>query len=443
MDIPSLIAAFGGFTWFVVAFVVALSVIVAIHEYGHYIVGRWCGIHAEVFSLGFGPVLAARTDRRGTRWQIAALPFGGYVKFLGDANAASGKDGEVVSSLSLEERRRTMHGAPLWARVLTIAAGPVFNFILSFFVFAAFFMANGTAKEPLQIASLMPVPYETELQEGDVILEIDGQDARSYAAIDALEDLPREPVLPYTVERAGDVITVSGSHPSPTLATGISLESAAQDAGLRAGDVILSMNGTPVSVFAQMVEIVQEVQGAPILLEVWRDGDTFETTLTPRATDERQPGGGFQTNWRIGIQGGGFFEPVTTALGPVEAVPTAAAQVWLIIISSLDGLWNMITGAISTCNLSGPIGIAETAGTMASLGLEQFVWFIAVLSTAVGLLNLFPIPVLDGGHLVFHAYEAVSGKPPSDRALNILMTFGLMVIATLMILGLSSDLFCP
>ena len=148
MDMIGLIPSFGGLLYTVVAFVVALSIIVAVHEYGHYIVGRWSGIQAEVFSLGFGPVVFSRTDRRGTRWQIAALPLGGYVRFLGDADAASGRgDGSDGGADARTERRQTMHGAPLWARAATVLAGPVFNFILSILVFAGFFMVQGVATE--------------------------------------------------------------------------------------------------------------------------------------------------------------------------------------------------------------------------------------------------------------------------------------------------------
>ena len=154
MDIFSLIPQFGGLLYTVLAFVVALSVIVAVHEYGHYIVGRWSGIHAEVFSIGFGPVLWSRIDKHGTRWQIAILPLGGYVKFLGDANAASGKDSsamEEITEQSPEELRRTMHGAPLWARAATVAAGPIFNFVMSILVFGLIFWSQGVSREPLTV----------------------------------------------------------------------------------------------------------------------------------------------------------------------------------------------------------------------------------------------------------------------------------------------------
>ena len=162
-----------------------------------------------------------------------------------------------------------------------------------------------------------------------------------------------------------------------------------------------------------------------------------------RRVDEPQPEGGFKTEWRIGIAGGLAFEPATEALGPVEAVSGAVVQTGEIIQSSISGLYHMVTGAISSCNMSGPIGIAQVSGAMASQGAQSFIWFIAVLSTAVGLLNLFPVPVLDGGHLVFYAYEAVTGRPPSERALRVLMTVGLTLILSLMLFAVFNDLFCP
>ena len=156
MDIIGFIPQFGGLLYTLFAFVVALSVIVAVHEYGHYIVGRWSGIHAEVFSLGFGPVLFSRVDKHGTRWQIAALPFGGYVKFLGDSNAASGRDDAAMKEAAEDPvaLRRTMHGAPLWARAATVAAGPVFNFVLSILVFTGIFMIRGVVSDPLTVGEI-------------------------------------------------------------------------------------------------------------------------------------------------------------------------------------------------------------------------------------------------------------------------------------------------
>ncbi|SFP25830.1 RIP metalloprotease RseP [Tranquillimonas alkanivorans] len=449
MDIIGLLPSFGGFIYTIAAFVVALSVIVAVHEYGHYIVGRWSGIHAEVFSIGFGPVLASRYDKRGTKWQIAALPFGGYVKFLGDSDPSSGRDAAALDDFDAEERRRSMHGAPLWARAATVAAGPVFNFILSIFVFGATLFFSGVASDPLTVDEVRPLPVEAQgLQPGDEILSIAGYPTPPLDEMDGyMEQLPREPLLPYEVRRDGEVIEVRAPHPYPPLVGAVSPQSAALDAGLREGDVILSVDGEPVSAFEDLRAVVGESDGGTLLLEVWRPGagggEVTEVTLAPRRVDLPTGDGGFETRWLIGITSGLFFEPATQTPGPFEALSYGARQTVSIVESSLSGLYHMAVGAISSCNLSGPITIAQTSGDMASQGVSSFIWFIAVLSTAVGLLNLFPIPVLDGGHLVFHAFEAVAGRPPSDRAMRVLMSVGLALIGTLMVFALTNDLFCP
>jgi len=449
VEISAFMSAFGGTAWTIFFFVVALSVIVAIHEYGHYIVGRWSGIQADVFSIGFGPVLWSRMDRRGTRWQIAALPFGGYVKFAGDADAASGKDEEAMAEAQADPvaLRRTMHGAPLWARAATVAAGPVFNFALSIMVFAIVGYSNGVIRDPLTVGELRPLPAEVqELQTGDVVLEIEGLTLPSIndaAYGDVMNALPQKPLLEYTVERDGDTRVVIGPYLRPPLVSGVSPQSAALAADLARGDVITAVDGAPIFAFGQIKEAVESSDGRSLNLTVWRDGVTSEKVLTPKRVDEPQPEGGFATQWRIGIASGNAFEPATQAPGIGAAVTGGVAQTWRIITGSISGLGYMITGSISTCNLSGPIGIAQVSGTMASQGAESFIWFIAVLSTAVGLLNLFPIPALDGGHLVFYAYEAVAGKPPSDWALRILMGVGLVLVLSLMVFALGNDLFCP
>ncbi|WP_299145767.1 RIP metalloprotease RseP [uncultured Tateyamaria sp.] len=449
MDISALIPAFGGFAWTIFFFIVALSVIVAIHEYGHYIVGRWSGIQADVFSIGFGPVLWSRMDRRGTRWQIAALPFGGYVKFAGDANAASGKDEGAMAEAAADPvaLRATMHGAPLWARAATVLAGPVFNFALSIIVFAIVGYSNGVIRDPLTVGDLRPLPGPVqELQNGDVVLEINGAPVPSIndAAYGTfMNDLPQVPVLDYTVDRGGERTVVQGPYLRPPLVSGVSPQSAAVAAELEMGDVITAVDGKPIFAFGQIKEAVEGSEGRSLNLTVWRDGALSEKVLTPKRVDEPQADGGFATHWRIGIASGNAFEPATEAPGLGAAVTGGVEQTWRIITGSISGLGHMITGAISTCNLSGPIGIAQVSGTMASQGVQSFVWFIAVLSTAVGLLNLFPIPALDGGHLVFYAYEAVAGKPPSDGALRILMAVGLALVLSLMVFALGNDLFCP
>lgn len=448
MDSISFLPQFGGVFMTLLAFVVALSVIVAVHEYGHYIVGRWSGIKADVFSLGFGPVLWARTDRRGTRWQIAALPFGGYVKFMGDANAASANAGDTLQDMPAETRRQTMLGAPLWARSATVAAGPVFNFVLSVIVFAAVMMMQGRVAEPLTVGALHPMPAQgITLQAGDELVEVAGLPVPDFTDDETFEDfleaLPDRESLDYRVRRNGRTMTVQGPHPMPPRVDRLAPTSAAYDIDMRPGDVITAVDGRPVAAFSQLKEIVESSDGRVLALTVWRDGRLLDFALAPRRVDEPQPDGGFKTHWRIGIAGGFAFEPATESLGPGAALAGGVSQTGRVIGSSVSGLYHMITGAISSCNMSGPIGIAQLSGAMASQGAESFVWFIAVLSAAVGLLNLFPIPILDGGHLVFYAYEAVFGKPPSEAALRILMSAGLALVLGLMAFALTNDLFCP
>ncbi|MBQ0718308.1 MAG: RIP metalloprotease RseP [Sulfitobacter litoralis] len=450
MDIFALIPQFGGLIWTLLAFVIALSVIVAIHEYGHYIVGRWSGIHADVFSLGFGPVLYSRVDKRGTRWQIAALPFGGYVKFAGDADAASGKDVAAMESAETDPKRlrATMHGAPLWARAATVAAGPVFNFALSILVFAAIGLSVGVPRDPMTVGELYPLPFEqNDLATGDEIVSIGGvalpavTDATAYA--DAFASIPLSQPLPYEVNREGAVVTVDGPYVMPSLIKQVMPQSAAYEAGLKSGDVITAVDGAEIFAFRQLKTAVEASDGAPLELDIWRDGQMLDITLRPKVTDEPQPDGSFKSQMRIGIVGGTAFDTATTNPGVLSALWGGVENTGRIINGSLSGLKHMIVGNISTCNLSGPVGIAQTSGAMASQGAQSFIYFIAVLSTAVGLLNLFPIPALDGGHLVFYAYEAVTGNPPSDGALRVLMTIGLTLVLGLMVFALGNDLFCP
>ncbi len=441
MNITASLAQFGNVGFTVLAFILALSIIVAVHEYGHYIVGRWCGIHAEVFSIGFGKVLFSRTDRRGTVWQVAALPLGGYVKFLGDANAASvGSSGDVDPA----EARRTMLGAPLWARSATVVAGPLFNFMLTVAILFAVSMTTGRAVDPVRIAALkdLPAGFETDLRPGDELLAIAGLPVSAPDGVDFDRDaLPLEPRLDYMIRRDGSERVIEGPHPYVPHVSSLNPNSPAWRAGIRPGDVVTAIDGAPVYAFDQLIEAVNAAEGQPLDLQVWRRGEILEFEVTPRLDDLPLPEGGFEQRWLMGISGGLFFEVERETPGLWESFAGAVAGTWSIISSSLSGLYHMLTGLISTCNLSGPVGIAEASGAMASQGALSFITFVAILSTAVGLLNLFPIPILDGGHLVFHAYEAVRGKPPGDRSVQILMIFGLSIILTLVVFAVANDIF--
>ena len=443
MELTQLLPQFGNVAFTIIAFILALSIIVAIHEYGHYIVGRWSGIHAEVFSLGFGPVLFSKVDRHGTRWQVAALPFGGFVKFLGDANSASVGSTEVP----LVDKRSTMMGAPLWARFATVLAGPVFNFILSLLVFGAVIMGQGQIADPMRIAALQPLPpgMGQDMRPGDQITALNGVPTPTLQSLTAIEaDLPLSGMISYTVLRDGTEIQVQGPHPFPPLVLGVAPGSAAYDAGLQVNDVITAVDGTPVWSFDQLVQIVIGGEGKAMLLSVWRGGEEVSFTLVPRRADLPTAGGGFETRWLVGVSGGLVFELQTETPSLLDTVTMAFGQLWNIVVGSLSGLYHMVTGAISSCNLSGPVGIAQASGAMAAQGAVSFIWFVGVLSAAVGLMNLFPIPILDGGHLVFFAYEAVTRRKPGVQALNVLMVAGLALVLFMTLFALANDLFlCP
>ncbi|PIE15501.1 MAG: RIP metalloprotease RseP [Rhodobacterales bacterium] len=445
MDFLGLLPSFGNFSLTAVAFVVTLLIIVAVHEYGHYIIGRLCGIHADVFSLGFGPVIWSRYDKRGTKWQIAALPFGGFVKFYGDSDAASGKDADAVGQLSEQELRRTMHGAPLWARFLTVLAGPVFNFILSIALLTGLAMFSGVPSYPPVIDEIHALPDGVnELQPGDELLAINGVKFPARDDFQGFVDkLPVARQLDYTVKRDGQEITVMGPPLSPTRVDAVTPGWSAEQAGIRVDDVILSINGQNVFQFSQMIPLVSASKGEPAVIKLWRDGKIIEVTLKATMRDLPTSDTTFETRYLMGISGGYFFTTGTRSIGFGEALVLGSDRTLGIVTQSLWGLYHMVAGKISSCNISGPIGIAKVSGQMASRGGWDFIYFIALLSTAIGLMNLFPVPVLDGGHLAFFTFEAITGKPPSDRILRVLMAVGLALLLTLMVFAVTNDLFCP
>lgn len=444
MDISSLISGAGNTAWTVLFFVIALAIIVAVHEYGHYIVGRWSGIHAEVFSLGFGPVIYSRVDKRGTRWQLALLPFGGFVKFLGDKNAASAPDQAAMADLTEAEKRHTMTGAPLWARAATVAAGPIFNFILAIAVYIGMITYAGVATDIPVVGKVISSPYQqSTLQAGDRVLAINGietPDLVTYMTV--ASETPAAAEVTYNVQRGDAQIDVKGLHPLPAIVGSVHPQNAAMAAGMKPGDFILTAGGQDITAFSQLPAIVADAAGGSVKLTVWRAGEVMDLDLTPNRRDIPKADGTFETRWLIGLSGGLLFEPETRRAGPFETVKLAVQQSWFIGKASLSGLWHVVTGAISSCNISGPIGMAEVMGDAARSGPEVFIGMLAALSLGIGLLNLFPIPVLDGGHLVFYAYEAVFRRPPSPRVLQVLMTAGLALVLSFMAFALTNDFFC-
>ena len=416
------------------------------HEYGHYIVGKWTGIKADVFSVGMGPVVLSRVDKNGTTWQLAAIPFGGFVKFKGDANISSSHVDPKTSAYNKSDLRATLHGAPLWARTATVAAGPVFNFVFSIIIFFSLFVSVGQVREPLTISKINPLPFINQLKEGDEIISISGFQLSSASSIknmlEHIENIDKKSIE-YEVRRDGEIFNLSGPPVDLPRISGLVPLSAAVEASLNAGDVILEINGEPINKFNQLKEAVEKSAGSPINLTVWREEKIFQTTIVPKREDIPQPEGGFITKWRIGIIGSIYpFELLTESIPVLEAIKLSFFQTYSIITSSINGLYHIIAGNISTCNLSGPIEIAEISSHMAKEGLQSFIQTLALFSAAIGFMNLLPVPVLDGGHLVFFAYEAIFKKPPNQKAFSALMTVGFAFILFFMMFAIFNDYFC-
>ena len=416
------------------------------HEYGHYIVGKWTGIKADVFSVGMGPVVLSRVDKNGTTWQLAAIPFGGFVKFKGDANISSSHVDPKTSAYNKSDLRATLHGAPLWARTATVAAGPVFNFVFSIIIFFSLFVSVGQVREPLTISKINPLPFINQLKEGDEIISISGFQLSSASSIENMleyiENIDKKSIE-YEVRRDGEIFNLSGPPVDLPRISGLVPLSAAVEASLNAGDVILEINGGPINKFNQLKEAVEKSAGSPINLTVWREEKIFQTTIVPKREDIPQPEGGFITKWRIGIIGSIYpFELLTESIPVLQAIKLSFFQTYSIITSSINGLYHIIAGNISTCNLSGPIEIAEISSHMAKEGLQSFIQTLALFSAAIGFMNLLPVQVLDGGHLVFFAYEAIFKKPPNQKVFSALMTVGFAFILFFMMFAIFNDYFC-
>ncbi len=441
-DILQTIPFIGGFLSVVFPFLIVLGVVVFIHEYGHYIVARWCGIHAEVFSLGFGPVIKSWHDRRGTKWQVSVIPLGGYVKFLGDRDPSSRTDSKAVQRMDEAERGRSFPGATLPRRALTVFAGPAANFLLSIVVFAGLIMYMGIAEKEAVIGSVIDVSDEAfGVRSGDLIVAVNGTPVSSYAEIFqyAIQNDPLGETI-YTVERDGSRLDALGPFPFPPLVAGVEPISPASKAGLKEGDVILAVGDTEVHSFTQLRNTIIASKEEAVPLKIWRAGDEITLSITPELRDREAADGGYEQRVSIGVFGGLAFEAVTYTPAPWTALWHGMNRTWAVITASISGIYHMIVGEISVSNLQGPLGIAQISGDTASGGLFDLISLIAVISTAIGLMNLFPIPVLDGGHLVLFGYEAIWGKPPNDRIIQFAMSIGLSFLLLLMVFATYNDI---
>jgi regulator of sigma E protease len=351
------------------AFAAVIGPLVFVHEMGHYWVARLCGVHAETFSIGFGKEIAHWHDRRGTRWRIAALPLGGYVKFAGDMNAASQSDPEWLS-LPAEERQKTFQSKRIWQRAAIVMAGPAANFLFSILILAGFALAYG---------------------ENVTSSEIGGVRAKSAAAM----------------------------------------------AGVQPGDRVTAIDGSPIDRFEQLSQSVVGRPGEAIKLTVQRRGESLSFPMTIGTRIERDR---FGNEYRLGMLGVTSLRAETRPVSPLMAPVIAVRQVGTIVAMMVDGLGQVISGRRSVDELGGPLKIAQISGEQAMRGPENFIFFIALISINLGFINLLPIPMLDGGHLLFQGIEALQRKPVSPRIQEIAYRSGLALLLAVMVMVTFNDL---
>jgi regulator of sigma E protease len=366
--------AAGSLLGYVVPFLIVLTVVVFVHELGHFLVGRWCGVGVNAFSIGFGPEIVGFNDRRGTRWKLSAIPLGGYVKFAGDVNGASVPDAESLSQMSAAERAVSFHHKSVWRRAAIVAAGPIANFLLAIAIFAAITYVNGRH-------ILAP-------------------------RVDALQ--------------AG---------------------SAAERAGFQPGDLVVSINGRSIGSFTEMQRIVSASADDTLTVVVDRNGRQVTLTAVPDLKEQDTPFGK-QRIGLLGLQASKAPEDLAHLnYGLLESVRLGTLETWYVIDRTFTYIGRLVVGRESADQLSGPIRIAQVSGQVANLGgTAGLVSLVAVLSVSIGLINLFPIPLLDGGHLLFYAIEALRGRPLSDRAQEIGFRIGLAIVVMLMLFATWNDI---
>ncbi|SDZ93766.1 RIP metalloprotease RseP [Rubrimonas cliftonensis] len=448
MDLLTQLPVIGPTLSVIVPFLLVLAIVVFVHEYGHYIVGRWCGIGADAFSVGFGPEIYGWTDSRGTRWRIGALPLGGYVKFRGDADPASASaDDAAISRMTPEERAGGFHTASVERRALTVLAGPVANFLLSVAIFALMALGQGRPLSEPVIGGLsddVNPEFSAALEPGDRVLRIDGEPVADFAAIQArLAEADGAGDVALDIARNGEERRVVAPWRAPARVDAVTPGGAADRAGLEAGDVILAVNGEPVDGFSALQKATRASGGETMRLTVLRGGETVDVDATPEMSAATDPlTGETETRPLLGIQKlQTEIAPLTETAGPFGALVFGAERTWMVVSLSISGIAQVVSGAQDAAEvLGGPVRIAEVSGDAAAGGLASFVGLIAVLSTSIGLINLFPIPVLDGGHLMFYAIEKARGRPLRPRWQEIGNSIGLALVLSLMAFATFNDL---
>ncbi|AXB05922.1 zinc metalloprotease [Aeromonas caviae] len=445
----------GGVLWNIGAFIVALGLLVAVHEFGHFWVARRCGVKVERFSIGFGKAIWRRLGKDGTEYVLALIPLGGYVKML-DGRVDALKPGEEVQAFNHKS---------VWARMAIVAAGPMANFVFALFAFWLMFMIGVPSVKPV-VGEVRPasIVAEAGILPGMEIVGVGGEETGdwesvTYALISHLGDdsvqlklkaANTSYAVDKTLQLAGWKFDPDKESPIGSLGIvplggkvlpvveAVVPSSASEKAGLQIGDRIKGVDGEAITEWAQFVERVQQSPAQPLQVTVERGGSEMTLTLTPDGKKVKGQLVGF-----VGLspQLVPLPDEYRTLLqyGPLQALWHGVQKTWSLITLTFDMIGKLIGGIVSLDNLSGPISIAKGAGSSADYGLVYFLGFLALISVNLGIINLFPLPVLDGGHLVYFLIEAITGKPVSEKIQEVGFRIGAAILMLLMGIALFND----
>ena len=417
---------------------IAFSLVIFIHEFGHFYIGKRCGIGVNEFSIGFGPKLFWFKDSSGVLWKFCILPFGGFVKFEGDLDPSSLSQQKNNSIENLNH----FNNASILSRALTVSAGPLANFLLSIFLFSFIIMINGFSNDKPIIGEINDTPFQDiKLKKGDLILEIDNKPIENFTdIIIKYNELGYNKNIDFLIKRNDDVLRFIVPNLFLPLIKNIEPLSPASRAGLLPGDFILSVNGISILTFEELKKFVNKSNGDPLELEIFRNGITSKKILFPENRPVENPDGSYKETMRIGIIGGFALEPERITPNIFQAIQFGFSATFRVIDGSLRGILEIINGSISAKHISGPIGIAHAISDVSKNGFISFVSLVGLISTGIAIINLFPLPILDGGHLVLLLYEKIFSRKPSVYFMQIFTFVGVFILLSLMVFATYNDL---